>query len=51
MGRRRIRVWGGSAALAEGARLYSGGIQVGGIRGGSHSVTSAAEGSSRSESC
>ena len=29
-----------SAALAEGARLNSGGIQAGGVRGGSHSVTS-----------
>ena len=33
-------MWGGSAALAErGARLYNGGIHVGGVRGGSHSVT------------
>ena len=29
----------GRAALAEGARLYSGGIDVGGVRGESHSVT------------
>ena len=28
-----------SAASVEGARLYSGGIHVGGVRGGSHSVT------------
>ena len=35
-----IRGWGGSAASVEGARLYSGGIHVGGVRGGgSHSVT------------
>ena len=32
-----------------GARLYSGGIHVGGVRGGSHSVT--AGGNSKSESC
>ena len=49
-------VWGGSAALAEGARLNSGGIQAGGVRGESRSVVSrrsrdAAGGSSRSESC
>ena len=31
--------FGESAALAEGARLYSGDIRVGGVRGGSHSVT------------
>ena len=31
---------GRSAALAEGARLYSGGIQVGGVQGGSHSAMS-----------
>ena len=31
-------------------RLYSGGIHVGGARGGSHSVT-AVGGSSKSESC
>ena len=30
---------GESAALAEGARLYSGGRHVGRVRGGSHSVT------------
>ena len=34
------RGWGESAALAEGARFHSGGIRVGGVRGGgSHSVT------------
>ena len=42
MGRRRIRGLkvrvGGSAALVEGARLNSGGIQTGGVRRGSHSV-------------
>ena len=32
-----------------GARLYSGGTHVGGVRGGSHSVT--AGGGSKSESC
>ena len=44
MGRKGIRGLktrvGGSSALAVGDRLYSGGIHVGGIRGGSHSVTS-----------
>ena len=45
IGRWRIRGleigqgWGESATLAEGARLYSGGIHVGGVREGSHSVT------------
>ena len=29
----------GSTTLAEGARLYSGDIQVGGVQGESHSVT------------
>ena len=34
------RGWGESAASVEGgARLYSGGTHVGGVRGGSHSVT------------
>ena len=33
------RGWGKSVALAEGARLYSGGIHVRGVRTGSHSVT------------
>ena len=35
------------------ARLYSGGIHVGGVRGESHSVTSgdAAGGSSKNQSC
>ena len=35
------------------ARLYSGGVHVGGVRGGSHSVASGdiAGGSSKSESC
>ena len=32
-----------SAALAEGTRLYNGGIQVKGVRGGDHSVTSSDE--------
>ena len=49
MGRRGIRGLktrvSGNATLAEGARLYSGDIQVGGVRGESHS------GGSRSESC
>ena len=43
MGRREIRGLktrvSGSTTLAEGARLYSGDIQVGGVRGESHSVT------------
>ena len=30
---------GKSAALAEGGRLYSGGIHIGGVRGECHSVT------------
>ena len=43
----RRRGWGGSAALAEGARLNSGGV-----RGGSYSVISKSrEGSSRKERC
>ena len=33
------RGWDESAALAVGGRLYSGGIHVGGVQGGSHSVT------------
>ena len=57
MGRRGMRglkmEWSGSAAIAEGARLYSGGIHVERFQGGSHSVTNGdtAGGSSRSESC
>ena len=54
MGRRGIRGLetrvGESAALAEGASLYSGGIHVGGVRGGSHSVTARALNLER-ESC
>ena len=40
---------GQECSISRGIRLYSGGIRVGGVRGGSHSVTIA--GSSKSESC
>ena len=36
----KMRVGRECSINREGDRLYSGGIQVGGVRGGSHSVTS-----------
>ena len=44
------RVGRESSVSRGGARLHSGGIHVGGVRGGSHS-DSARGGSSKSESC
>ena len=40
---------GRECSIGRGAILYSGGIHVGGVRGGSHSVM--AGGSSKCESC
>ena len=57
MGRRGIRGLkarvGQECSISRGVRLYSGGIQVGRVEGGSHSVTSRdkAGASSKSESC
>ena len=47
------RGWGKSAALAEGARLYSGGIHFEGVGGEGHNVTNGdtAGGGSKNESC
>ena len=52
MGIRGLRRWGGSTALAVGARLDSGDTQAGGVRVASHSVISRKNwGAAQWESC
>ena len=43
--------WGEIAALAEKNQVNSGGIHVGGVRGGSHSATMRCNGGSHSVTC
>ena len=51
IGGSETRVGQECSIIRGGARLYSGGIHVGGVRGGSHSLTAGGGGSSTSERC